>query len=307
MRTNSLAVIFLGICPLLAAQQPQPVPETPAAPQAAPVTSSAAVQAKPNTLLDGTPVKMRIGRNISSADAKVGEHVDFEVLEEVQVMGVVVIAKGATASATVTEAQPKRRMGREGKLEMTLDSVRLVDNEKAALTATAGGKGGSHTGAMVGAMVGTAIFTLGGSALFLLMHGKDITIPKGAETTAYIRGDMALDMAKFGVAPATFAPIQAPAASPAAAQASLAIDSAPPGADIEIDGAFVGNTPSTVAVAAGSHQIVVKKKGFTDWTKTLNVTGGTVHLNAELEQGQAPEPTLAPIQPPPPPPPPATL
>jgi hypothetical protein len=288
--------MLLAICPLLVAQQPQPMPETPAAPQTSPVTSSAAVQAKPNTLLDGTPVKLRIGRNVSSADAKIGEHVDFEVLEEVQVMGVVVIAKGATASATVTEAQSKRRMGREGKLEMTLDSVRLVDNEKAALTATAGGKGGSHTGAMVGAMVGTAIFTLGGSALFLLMHGKDITIPKGAETTAYIRGDMSLDMAKFGVAPPPFAPLSAPvspnipvaSAVPAApAQASLAIDSTPPGADIEIDGSFVGNTPSTVSIAPGNHQISVKKKGFTDWTKTLNVTGGTVHLNAELEQEPA--------------------
>lgn len=69
-----------------------------------------------------------------------------------------------------------------------------------------------------------------------------------------------------------------------AAQTSLSIDSTPTGADIEIDGAFVGNTPSTVAVAAGSHQIAVKKKGFTAWSKTLNVTGGTIHLNAELEQ-----------------------
>jgi hypothetical protein len=233
---------------------------------------------------------MRIGRNVSSADANVGEHVDFEVLEEVQVMGVVVIAKGATASATVTEAQPKRRLGREGKLEMTLDSVRLVDNEKAALTATAGGKGGSHTGAMVGAMVGTAIFTLGGSALFLLMHGKDITIPKGAETTAYIRGDMQLDLTKFGVAPPASAPLPISADGSvriAPAQASLSIDSSPTGADIEIDGAFVGNTPSTLSVAPGSHKIAVKKKGFTDWTKTLNVTGGTVHLNAELEHAPA--------------------
>lgn len=71
--------------------------------------------------------------------------------------------------------------------------------------------------------------------------------------------------------------------TPAAAQASLAIESTPAGADVEIDGAFVGNTPSTITVAPGSHQIAVKKKGFTDWTKTLNVTGGTVHLNAELE------------------------
>jgi hypothetical protein len=65
--------------------------------------------------------------------------------------------------------------------------------------------------------------------------------------------------------------------------ANLNIESSVPGADIEIDGAFVGNTPSTVAVATGSHQIAVKKKGFTDWSRTLNVTGGMVRLSAELE------------------------
>ena len=82
-------------------------------------------------------------------------------------------------------------------------------------------------------------------------------------------------------------------ASPAA-QVSLVIDSTPAGADIEIDGAFVGNTPSAVTVAPGSHQIAVKKKGFTDWTKTLNVTGGTIHLQAELER--APTQQQAPAQ-----------
>ncbi len=266
--------------PLPDSQQPQSTQETPATTPAVPATSSAAVPVKPNMLLDGTPVKLRIGRNVSSADAKVGENVDFEVLDEVQVMGAVVIAKGATASATVTEAQPKRRMGREGKLEMTLDYVRLVDNEKAALKATEGGKGGSNVGKMTGAIVATAIFTLGGSALFLFMHGKDITIPKGAELTAYINGDMPLDMSKFGVS--TAAP--APTAPPAASQASISIDSTPPGADIEIDGAFVGNTPSTVSLSPGSHLIGVKKKGFADWSRTLSVTSGTVHLNAELEQ-----------------------
>ena len=80
------------------------------------------------------------------------------------------------------------------------------------------------------------------------------------------------------------APAAAQSAAPApAAQASLVIDSTPSGADIEIDGGFVGNTPSTLSVTPGSHQVAVKKKGFTDWAKTLNVTGGSVHLNAELE------------------------
>ena len=73
------------------------------------------------------------------------------------------------------------------------------------------------------------------------------------------------------------------AAAPAPAQASLSVDSTPAGADIEIDGKFVGNTPSTITVAPGSHTVAVKKKGFADWSKTLDVSGGTVHLNADLD------------------------
>ena len=78
-------------------------------------------------------------------------------------------------------------------------------------------------------------------------------------------------------------PVDEGEAAAAPVQASLAIDSTPSGADIEIDGAFVGNTPSTIDVKPGSHQISVKKNGFVTWTRTLNVTGGTIHLNAELD------------------------
>jgi general secretion pathway protein A len=67
-------------------------------------------------------------------------------------------------------------------------------------------------------------------------------------------------------------------------QASLSIDSTPRGADIEIDGAFVGNTPSVVSIASGSHRIAARKKGFANWTRSLSVTGGAIHLNAELER-----------------------
>ena len=78
------------------------------------------------------------------------------------------------------------------------------------------------------------------------------------------------------------APVADPVVPPEA-PASVSIDSTPPNADIEIDGAFVGNTPSTISVAPGNHQIAVKKNGFTQWGKTLTVTGGAIHLNAELE------------------------
>jgi hypothetical protein len=271
----------LTVCPLLVAQQPQPVPEAPAAAaQAAPSSPP-----PPHTLLDGTPVKLRLSETISSANTKVGQEIPFEVVEDVSVDGVAVLPKGATAIATVTETEHKRSMGRAGKLNIAISYARLKDQEKVALRATQENKGGGHVGAMTGAMVATSIVFFPAAPLFLFIHGKDISIPQGTEITAFVEGDMHLNMANFADAPATPALAQATATPAAPTQASLVIDSTPTGADVEIDGAFVGNTPSTVTVAFGSHKVAVKKKGFLDWTKTLNVSGGTVHLNVELEQG----------------------
>jgi hypothetical protein len=239
-------------------------------------------------------VRLRINRTISSADAHTGDTVDFEVLDDITVNGTLVIPKGGLASATVTDAQPKRRMARGGKLDMNIDYVKLVSGEKAALRAVKDLKGGGHTGGMVGGMVATSIVFFPAAPLFLLMHGKDISIPKGTEITAYVNGDMKLDIAKFQPAVAPDAVAQGGAGNAAAenvapASAKLQLGSDPPGADIEVDGSFVGNTPSDVQVAEGEHTVSVKKTGFKNWQRTLKVTGGSsVHLNAELEKIQNP-------------------
>jgi len=272
MSKGPFAVICLLLGPLVLAQQPQAQPQ-----QSTPTTATQAAPAgppPPDTLLDGTPVKLRLSQTMSSADAKTGQDVPFEVIDDVKVDGVVVLPKGATAIGNVTEAQPKRRMGRGGKLNITISYARLADKEKVALRATQGGNGGGHVGAMTGAMVGTAIVFFPAAPLFLFMHGKDITIPQGTEITAFVEGDMHLDMAKFGAAPA--------GASATQAQASIVIESTPPGADIEVDGTFQGNTPSTLSLATGNHEITVKKGGFAPWIRKLNVTGGNIQLNAEL-------------------------
>jgi len=65
--------------------------------------------------------------------------------------------------------------------------------------------------------------------------------------------------------------------------AHLHISSTPTDADIEIDGSFVGNTPSTVGVAAGQHQLVVKKSGYRAWEKKIAVSSGQVTVDAVLE------------------------
>ena len=63
----------------------------------------------------------------------------------------------------------------------------------------------------------------------------------------------------------------------------ISVASNPAGADIEVDGGFVGNTPSTIEVASGQHTVRVSKNGFQDWQRKLTASGGNVNLNAELE------------------------
>ncbi|MDQ3650210.1 MAG: hypothetical protein M3458_08070 [Acidobacteriota bacterium] len=82
----------------------------------APQPSSAPSSLKPALdfgLSEDTPVRLRLGRTISSGTEKLGDKVDFEVIEAVKIGDVVVVQQGATAIATVTEAQPKRRMALE--------------------------------------------------------------------------------------------------------------------------------------------------------------------------------------------------
>jgi hypothetical protein len=231
----------------------------------------------PNTLLDGTAVKLRLAETLSSSNAKVGQQVPFEVTEDVVVQGVTVLSKGAQALATVTDASPKKSMGRGGKLNVNVDSARLADGEKVQLRAVQDNKGGGHVGAMTGAMVATAIVFFPAAPLFLFIHGKDISIPQGTEVTAFVQGDMRLDMAKFAAVDAPGAPVMV-----AAQINSLTVDASVPNCDIEVDGSFVGSTPSTLNLAPGKHEIVVKKTGFQDWSRSMMVGSGAVRLNADM-------------------------
>lgn len=159
----------------------------------------------PLRLGDGTAVKVRLTQALSSATAQTNDRVNFEVVEEVKVANWVVIPKGSAASGTVTNAEAKRRMGRGGKLDVNIESVRLANGDKAALRGVKDAKGSGHTGAMAGGMVATSLVMFPAAPLFLLMHGKDVTIPAGTELTVYVQGDVAIDPARFsGVA----APVQ---------------------------------------------------------------------------------------------------
>ena len=195
VNTDDLIALKQGGVPdkVIAAMVAKGASTTPGVSLAAPVTPVT----NELVLHDGTPVRLRLSRNLSSADAKTGDTVDFEVLEDVKVDDVLLISRGAVAIGTITEAEAKKRMARGGKLNLEIDYVRLVDDEKVALRAVKETKGGGHTGAMTGGMVASAIVFFPAAPFFLFMHGKDTTIPKGTEITAYTNGEIKLDRQKL--------------------------------------------------------------------------------------------------------------
>lgn len=161
------------------------------------ISDSAEFNSKDWVLHQGTPVRMRLMRTVSSATAQEGENVDFETLDDISVNGVTVIPRNSTALATITVAESKKHMGRGGKLGMNIDYVRLPTGEKLALRGVQDLKAGGHVGAMTGAMVGTAIVFWPAAPFFLFMHGKDISIPEGREIRVYTNSDYKVVPARF--------------------------------------------------------------------------------------------------------------
>jgi hypothetical protein len=85
-----------------------------------------------------------------------------------------------------------------------------------------------------------------------------------------------------GGAPIPASDSSAPAS---AAAATVSVSSTPDGADIYSDGAFVGNAPATLKLAAGKHTIKVSMAGYKDWSREITTQAGSdVRLAAILEK-----------------------
>jgi hypothetical protein len=95
-----------------------------------------------------------------------------------------VIAKGAPAIGAVTEAEPKKRMGKAGKLNVSVTSVVLANNQKIALRSFGAEQGADQKSGMK----------------LPLLRGKDVTLAKDTEITAYVDDDIHLKVSSFAAA-----------------------------------------------------------------------------------------------------------
>ena len=71
---------------------------------------------------------------------------------------------------------------------------------------------------------------------------------------------------------------------PPAPKPQVDVWSSPEGADIFLDGGYVGKTPYSLAVDPGEHTIDLRKKGFAIWQRRVMSSTGTRRVGGTLEQ-----------------------
>ncbi|HVP55656.1 MAG TPA: PEGA domain-containing protein [Candidatus Eisenbacteria bacterium] len=75
-----------------------------------------------------------------------------------------------------------------------------------------------------------------------------------------------------------------PASPPPPPQPTLDLSSNPAGADIYLDGAYVGRTPFTATVTSGAHIVMMRKPEFGTWIRRIEVDAGQRKVAAYLER-----------------------
>lgn len=93
--------------------------------------------------------------------------------------------------------------------------------------------------------------------------------------------------ASLAASPVTRESRQTAAPATAAESVKCSFGSTPPGADINVDGRYVGSTPSVVSLSVGNHSVEISLPGFAPWNRELMVSAGSEPaVNAVLQKGQ---------------------
>jgi len=208
-------------------------------------------------LRDGTPVKLRLTKMLSSSDARAGDKVSLEVAQEVNLQNKPVIARGGVASATVVTAEPAKGRGHQARLTIRLDYVTLADGETVTLRLGENARSSS--------------------LLTATNHvdGRDAVFAQGDAITAYVSGDTTLALSHFELSAANL---------PKQELTRVEVTSSPAFAEVDVDGQFISNTPALLGLTPGAHILTVRSVGYNLWQKNLVASGGSMKFKATLAQ-----------------------
>ena len=181
---------------MLSAQAKKPAAAVEAVHGAAPTADAAVADlTKPTCsanagclLREGTQIPLKFAGDLSSKTAHEGDPVEFVLDDDLKVGDSIVVAKGAHAVATVTNAKKAGMMGKGGELSVQIEYL-IADSNHVRVRGTKGREGESKTGATVAL---TVLF----GPIGLIKHGKNVEIPAGTPFTAYVDQDIWLAVAK---------------------------------------------------------------------------------------------------------------
>src|SRR5262245_1811089 len=124
------------------------------------------------TLPEGSKLRVRMEETISSATADEGQMVALSVANDIMVDGVVVVPEGSRVTGTILRAEPKKRLGRAGKLDFSVDRIVLSNGHTIPLRYTLNKRSGeSHTVSTGIITAGVAIVAWPAAPFILLRHG----------------------------------------------------------------------------------------------------------------------------------------
>jgi len=144
-------------------------------------------------LRQGTPVHLVFATGVSSKTADVGDKMQLTLAEDIRAGDMVLVAKGAPALATVTEADRTGAAGAPGNLVFQVESLDANGNiVKLRGSEAKEGQPKPPNAAVLVPVVG--LFTL-------FKHGKDAEIKPGTPVTAYVDADTSLSTANWETPP----------------------------------------------------------------------------------------------------------
>jgi len=148
-------------------------------------------------LPNGKSVRLLLTEQVSSKTSRVGDKVKLQVLDDVKVGDLVVIARKAPASGTIAAVKPAGRAWRTGGIVVQLDSVTLVNQQQQPIEFRNAWRGGPTASDAIetwahafGQTLGLASFVL---PLAPLQHGKQATLQRGTVVEAFTHGEALLD------------------------------------------------------------------------------------------------------------------
>jgi hypothetical protein len=117
---------------------------------------------------------------------------------------------------------------------------------------------------------------------------KNVAEFTGTQTAYQLRQTLKnISLSSIAPTPPSASPLPSSGSAQASpeAVASIQFSSDPSGAEITVDGNYVGNTPSLIKLKPGTHSVKITKNGYAPWVRSINTEAGeSRNIAADLEK-----------------------